>query len=280
MQKKLGKGLDALISEGSQETGKAKQKVEQVGITSIVPNRFQPRKKFNDKEMEDLVRSIEEKGLIQPILVRPVDEGYDLIAGERRWRAAERLKFKKVPAIVRKNITDEESLQLSIVENIQREQLDPIEESNAYQELVNRFGHTLGEVGKVMGKDKSTISNSLRLLTLPKEVQNMLSLGKISTGHAKALLSVSSDEKKKKIARRIIDEALSVRKTEQIVQQLTTIRKPKRIKEKSPEIQDIEDRLREKLGTKVTISHGKKRGKVEIQYYSPEDLNRLLDLIL
>lgn len=280
MEKRLGKGLDALISEGSNNQGKVKEKVEQININEIVPNPYQPRKRFNEEQMDELVESIKGKGLIQPVLVRPVKDGYELIAGERRWRAAEKLELAEVPAIVRKNVSDEESLQLSIIENIQREQLDPIEEAGAYQELVDKFGHTLEDVGLIMGKKKSTVSNSLRLLLLPEEVQHMVSEGKLSAGHAKALLSVPSDEKKKKLARTIIRRGLSVREAEQLVKRLGEKKAPRKTKLKDPEIQHIEGKLREKLGTKVLISHGKKRGKVEIHYYSSEDLNRLLGHLL
>ncbi|MCK5451329.1 MAG: ParB/RepB/Spo0J family partition protein [Candidatus Omnitrophica bacterium] len=276
MGKRLGKGLDALIPETA---NKDKQKVEKIKLTDIVPNPFQPRKRFGEKKMEELVSSVKEKGVIQPILVRPAANGYEIIAGERRWRAAQELQINEIPAIVRTDIDDVNSLEISIIENIQREELNPIEEARAFRELNDKFKHTLEIIGTMMGKDKTTISNSLRLLGLSEDIQFYIEDGDLSAGHAKVLLSVLGDQKRKRIAKTIIEKGLSVRETENLAQK-TSGKTPRTRKIKDPEISSIEEELRHKLGTKINILHGKKRGKIEIQYYSNDDLQRLLHLIL
>jgi len=277
MDKRLGRGLEALIAE----TGgnKSKEKVEKIKLTDIVPNPFQPRKQFAEKAMGDLVNSLREKGIIQPILVRPSGKLFELVAGERRWRAAQELNLNEIPAIVREDIDDASSLELSLIENIQREELNPIEEARAYRELIDQFEYTLDKVGLMMGKNKTTISNSIRLLALSDDIKQKLEDGKISTGHAKALLALSNEYKRSKIAKLIEQKALSVRETENLV---NTINLPKRRtkKFKSPEIVRVEEDLRHKLGTKVKISQGKKRGKIEIQYFSDEDRERLIKFLL
>ncbi|NQT32123.1 MAG: ParB/RepB/Spo0J family partition protein [Candidatus Omnitrophica bacterium] len=276
MEKRLGKGLDALISEDISST---KEKVEKIRLTDIIPNPFQPRKQFDEDKLGELVSSIKEKGVIQPILVRPTTEGYELVAGERRWRAAQKLNFEDVPAIVRSDIDDASSLEISLIENIQREELNSIEEAGAYQELIDKFEYTLDKVGQMVGKDKTTISNSLRLLSLSTDLQQHIIDGQISAGHAKALLSVASENKRRKIARTIINKGISVRETEVLVQRLAEP-KTKTSKIKDPEIAAVEEKLQHKLGTKVNIHQGRKRGKIEIQYFSNEDLQRLLGMIL
>ncbi len=276
MDKRLGKGLDALISE---DVSKGKEKVEKIRTSEIAPNPLQPRKRFSEEKMDELICSIREKGVIQPVLLRPTGGGYELVAGERRWRAAQKLQIEEVPAIIRDDIDDANSLEISLIENIQREELNPIEEANAYQELIGQFEYTLDKVGQMMGKDKTTVSNSLRLLTLPEEIQNYVEEGKISAGHAKAILSITSEQKRKKIAKTIMRKGISVRETEQLVRKLTES-KPKLKRTKEPEIAQIEEALQHKLGTKVTVHKGQKRGRIEIQYFSNEDLQRLLRLIL
>jgi len=276
MEKRLGKGLSALISE---DASKGKEKVETVKLKDIVPNPFQPRKKFNEEKLQELASSIREKGVIQPILVRPAGSGYELVAGERRWRAAQQLNVDEIPVIVRRDISDANSLEISLIENIQREELNAIEEANAYKKLVDAFDYTLDKVGQMMGKDKTTISNSLRLLSLPAEIQGFVEDGKLTAGHARAILSVISDHKRKKIAQTIIRKGISVRETEQLVQRLSETR-TKTKKAKDPEIAQIEEALQHKLGTKVNIIRGKKRGRIEIQYFSNEDLQRLLGILI
>ena len=276
MEKRLGKGLGALISE---DASKPKEKIEKLGLKEIIPNPFQPRKRFGTEKMEELVNSIQEKGVIQPILVRPVEKGYEIIAGERRWRAAQQLEVPEIPAIVRTDIDDANSLEISLIENIQREELNPIEEATAYQELIGKFGYKLDKVGQMMGKNKTTISNSLRLLALSKEIKAYVEEGKISAGHAKALLALPNDQTRKKVANSIIRKGLSVREAEQLVKRLTEA-SPRKRSTKDPETAQLEEVLQHKLGTRVRLIQGKKRGKIEIQYFSNEDLQRLLRMIL
>ncbi len=276
MEKRLGKGLDALIPE---DVGKPKEKVENLKIQDIVPNQFQPRKRFAPDKMEELLSSIREKGVIQPILVRPVQNGYELIAGERRYRAAQELQMKEIPAIVRSNVSDVNSLEISLIENIQRDDLNPIDEANAYRELMDKFEYTLDKIGQMVGRDKTTVSNSLRLLMLSDEVRGYLEEGAITTGHAKALLSLQNERKRKRLAKTIIKKGLSVRQIEEIVSNVTGI-KEKAQKRKDPEFARIEEELQHSLGTKVNIRQGKKRGRIEIQYFSNDDLQRLLRLLL
>ena len=274
MEKRLGKGLEALISS---DPGKNKEKVAKIRLKDIVPNPFQPRKIFKESKMEELVSSIKAKGVIQPVLLRTAQSGFELIAGERRFRAAQELDLEEIPAII-KEIDDVNSLEISLIENIQREELNPIEEAQAYQQLVANFNYTLDKVGLMMGKDKSTISNSLRLLTLEDEIQKDLEDGLISTGHAKVLLSVPSPHKRKRLAQTVIKHGLSVRQVEELVKkEIPSKRKlPKTV---NPEVLKIEESLQHQLGTKVSIQQGKKRGRIEIHFYSTEDLDRLLGLL-
>lgn len=279
MDRRLGKGLGALISD---DLSKSKEKVARVRLKDIVPNPFQPRKQFCNEKMEELVNSIKEKGVIQPVLVRPVGAGYELIAGERRFRAAQELQFEDMPVIVMKNITDGNSLEISLIENIQREELNPVEEAHAYQQLIGKFSYTLDKVGQMMGKDKSTISNSLRLLNLPQQINDYLQEGKLSAGHAKALLSVPNDQKKLRLAETIIRDGLSVRQAEELVKSATAskVQKKKTKQLTDPEVLRVEEDLQHYLGTKVNVKQGKKRGRIEIQYYSDQDLQRLLTIIV
>lgn len=275
-EKRLGKGLEALIvSDGI----KSRERVEKINISSLSPNPFQPRKRFSGNKMEELVNSLREKGIIQPILVRPKGEKYEIIAGERRWRAAQEIGMEEVPVIVRRDIDDANSLEISLIENIQREELNAVEEAAAYKELIDKFEYTLDKVGQMMGKDKTTVSNSLRILSLSREILDLLEEGKISLGHAKALLSIPNEQRRKKIVQTIIKKGLSVRETENIVRRFG-VSLAKEGRKKDPETESVEERLQHKFGTRVVIRHGKKRGRIEIQYFSKEDLDRILRLLL
>ncbi|MBD3380206.1 MAG: ParB/RepB/Spo0J family partition protein [Candidatus Omnitrophica bacterium] len=276
MEKRLGKGLGALITE---DTGKAKQKIENIKLKDIVPNPMQPRKNFGEQKMSELIDSIKEKGVIQPILARKTENGLEIIAGERRWRAAQTLGIEEVPAIVKEGIDDAATLELSLIENIQREELNPVEEAVAYRELGEKYDYTLEKIGQMVGKDKTTISNSLRLLSLSKEILELLEKGAISTGHAKVLLSVTSEHKRRKLAKSIVKNGLSVRETERIAHLVTDIKR-KRTEKKDPDVARVEEELQHRLGTKVRIHQGKKRGRIEIQYYSNDDMKRLLGLLM
>ena len=277
MQKKaLGKGLGALIPEKVEESGES---VLQVAIDKVKPNSLQPRVSFDKKKLDELISSIKEKGVLQPLLVRRRGEGYELIAGERRLRAAKFLEMSEIPVIVR-DIGDVDALEVSLIENIQREELNSIEEAKAYQRLINEFGFTQDTVAKAVGKDRTSISNTIRLLNLPGRAQEMLVEGTITMGHAKALLSLAGEHTIMKVANRIVKKGLSVREAENIVSR----KRSYVVKTDTPKLKDhkvmfYEEELQRVLGTKVNIQHGKKRGKVQIEYYSLDDLARIYNFI-
>lgn len=274
MDKKLGRGLSALIPE----TVDTSEKVSRLKIGSIKPNKYQPRKKFNEEKLRELVESIREKGVIQPVIVRQVDGGYELIAGERRFKAVSKLGYEEIPAIV-KDVSDSDSLQMSLIENIQREELNPIEEAGAYKELLERFNFSQDDISKAVGKDKSTVSNTLRLLALPELVRRYIEDDLITMGHAKAILSLNTEREKIRYAKKVIKKALSVRQIEDLVR--TRFAKGKAAKKiKDSNLSSMEEALQHYFGTRVKIIHGKTRGRIEIQYYSNEDLERILKLIL
>lgn len=276
MEKRLGKGIGALIPEKSAAID-AGEKVSRIKIDSIRPNRSQPRKRFNEEKLKELKNSIREKGIIQPVIVRPVEGGYELIAGERRFRAVRELKYEHIPAIV-KEVSDADSLELSLIENIQREELNPIEEADAYKELMEKFKFSQDEISKAVGKNKSTVSNTVRLLTLPKLIQDYIAGEMISMGHAKAVLSLPTERSKIRFAKRIIRKSLSVRQAEELIKQ--KLQKVGRKKsQKDENLVRLEEDLQHFLGTRVRIIHGKKRGRIEIFYYSNEDLDRILGLV-
>jgi len=275
MEKRLGKGLGALIPE--KITTDTSEKIGEIKVSSIKPNALQPRKKFNNEKLEELKNSIREKGIIQPVVVRTAEDGYELIAGERRFRAVKELGYESIPAIV-KNVSDADSLELSLIENIQREELNPVEEANAYMELVEKFNFSQEEIAKAVGKDKSTISNTVRLLSLPELIQEYIMDEAISMGHAKAILYLPTERSKIRFAKRIIKKNFSVRQAEELIKQ--RLQKPgKKIAEKDEHLASLEESLQHYLGTRVKIIHGKKRGRLEISYYSNEDLDRILGLI-
>ena len=276
MEKRLGKGLEALIPGKTAEEATS-ERISKLKIDTITPNKFQPRKKFADEKLTDLKNSIKEKGIIQPIIVRPVEGGYELIAGERRFRAVKELGYEDIPAIV-KEASDADSLELSLIENIQREELNPIEEACAYLELIEKFKFSQDEISKAVGKDKSTVSNTLRILTLPKLIQEYISDSLISMGHAKAILPLATERAKIRFAKRIMKRNLSVRQTEELIKQRLQ-KTSKRTPEKDEHLARIEEDMQHFLGTRVKVIHGKKRGRIEIFYYSNEDLDRILDLI-
>ncbi len=276
MEKRLGKGLGALIPEKS-AISDAVEKVAKIKISSIKPNKLQPRKKFDSEKLRELKDSIKEKGIIQPVIVRTIEDGYELIAGERRFRAVKELGYDEIPVIV-KEVSDADSLELSLIENIQREELNPVEEANAYMDLIEKFNFSQEEISKAVGKDKSTVSNTLRLLTLPKLIQGYVSENLISMGHAKAILSLPTERPRIRFAKRVIRKNLSVRQTEELIKQ--KLQKPiRKTREKDAHLARIEEELQHHLGTRVKVIQGKKRGRLEIFYYSNEDLDRILDLI-
>jgi len=272
-KKGLGKGLSALIPDSPQ--GDNENGILQLKITEIEANENQPRRKFDEEALASLAESIKEHGIVQPIVVRREGTGYQIVAGERRWRAARIAGLKTVPVVV-KDYSDTQVLEIALIENLQREDLNPIEEANAYKALIDEHSLSQEEIGKRIGKSRSAITNSLRLLNLPSEIIEYLISGKLTAGHARALLAFEDDKKKIEIANRIINENLNVRQVEKLAKEKQKTKKPKI---KSAEICDIEERLRNIFGTKVTITHSKKKGKIEIEYYGIDDLDKILNIL-
>lgn len=293
----LGKGLDLLIPDAVGEA-KAKKQTEEkvpessgertaqetiVKITSVEPNRKQPRKNFDEDALQELSDSIKQVGLIQPILVQDRKDHYEIIAGERRWRAAKMAGLKEIPVIIR-DYSEQEIMEISLIENIQREDLNPIEEAQAYKRLLTEFNLRQDEVAERVSKSRAAVTNSIRLLKLNEKVQQMVVDEMISTGHARALLAVENPEEQYTIAQQVFDERLSVRDVEKLVKNLHRTVKPKKkaVDDKALEAiyQDIEEKLKTRLSTKVTvIPKGEGIGKIEIEFYNHEDLDRLLDII-
>ena len=291
----LGKGLDSLIPnalgetktkkeiavKSKTETTEGKEPQILVKITKVEPNREQPRKNFNEDALQELADSIKQFGLLQPILVQDRKDYYEIIAGERRWRAAKLAGLKEVPVIIR-NYTEQEIVEISLIENIQREDLNPIEEAQAYKRLLTEFHLKQDEVAERVSKSRAAVTNSIRLLKLNEEVQRMVVDEMISTGHARALLAVENPEEQYNLAQRIFDEKLSVRDVEKLVKNLHKPAKPKKVNDKTMQViyQDIEEKLKQKLGRKVIVtSKGEGSGKIEIEFYNHEDLDRLLDVL-
>ena len=276
----LGKGLSALIPPREVvfvDTDKH-EKVMNIAVDNIKTNKYQPRVHFNEEKLNELVKSLKEKGVIQPVLVRKTHDGYELIAGERRLRAAKRLNMSEIPAIV-KEVNDIDMLEISLIENIQREELNPIEEANAFERFITEFNFTQEKIAEALGKDRSTIANTIRLLALPRKIQEHLSKNSITAGHAKVLLSIPTENEQYRVCNLVINKGLSVRETENIVARRTSGAKKREIKHDA-NLTDIANQLQQVLGTRVKISHGKKRGTIQIEYYSLEDLNRILDLVI
>ena len=277
----LGKGLGALIPEFEKEESRT---LLFCGIEEIVPNRSQPRKHFDESKLQELAESIKEKGILEPLIVRRVDGGYELIVGERRWRAAQKAGLKEVPVLV-KEIEGREALEFSLIENLQREDLNPIEEAEAFKRLIEEFNLSQGELATRIGKDRTTIANVLRLLKLPSEIRNHLLQNRITSGHARAILSLETKEKQKELCALIIQKGLSVREAEALAKRWSE--KPKRVvtptkrgSDLESQLSSLQDSLRRHLGTKVHITQKGKRGKIEIEYYSFEDLERIIEAIL
>ena len=282
----LGKGLDSLIPDTIGETKNKKEEKEKessetmVKVTMIEPNRDQPRKNFDEDALMELADSIKQFGLLQPILVQNKDTHYEIIAGERRWRAAKLAGLKEIPVII-KNLTDQELVEISLIENIQREDLNPIEEAQAYKRLISEFHLKQDEVAERVAKSRTAVTNSMRLLKLCDEVQQMLVNEMLTTGHARALLAIEDPEEQYSVAQKVFDDKMSVRDVEKLVKNLHKPEKAQKKEEnKSLEIiyQKIEDRLKETLGRKVSISPKQNgSGKIEIEFYDHEDLDRLLE---
>ena len=252
-----------------------------VEVDRIIPNRFQPRGQF--KDLEGLAASIKENGVIQPVIVTEDQGNYQLVAGERRWRAAQMAGITRIPAILR-NVSDDRKLELALVENIQRQELNPLEEARAYELLLSDLQLTQEEVAKRVGKDRSTITNQLRLLKLPKKIQELIEDGVLNGGHARALLALPDDSRQIEAAEKVVAELLTVREAEELVRKLTSHARPtpRTPVPRDPNVEAAEERLTRTLGTKVRIVEGKKKGtgKIEIDYYTEDELDRLFSLMV
>jgi ParB family chromosome partitioning protein len=324
MQKKaLGRGLDALISSGIARTvavepphvevavrplgspvvaasvsdargvaagtaattpEPAPNGIRYLGIDVIERSRFQPRNDFDPEQLRELANSIKQRGVVQPLLVRPLNGTgrFELIAGERRWRAAREAGLTMIPAIVR-DASDQEALEIALIENLQREDLNPIEEARAYEQLTTQFKLTQEQVAEKVGRSRAAVANAMRLLALPAEVQSWIADNRLSVGHAKAILGLSIAEEQRLVAERVLKRNLTVRETEKLVEQLKGDAKvrARRIGStvKSAQILALEEKLQQKLGTHVAVFHGKKKGRIEIEYYGNDDLTRLLGIL-
>lgn len=275
-EKRLGRGLESLLGREivPVEPAPAGEAVAEAEVELLRPNPLQPREEMSDEDLRDLVESIKANGILQPILVRPAPPGYEIIAGERRWQAAKMAGIRRVPIVVRQ-VDDQDVLTLALIENLQRVDLNPIEKARAFANLLNRFGLTQDEAAKRIGKDRSTIANFLRLLDLPEEVRGHVSRGTITMGHARALLSLTSEFQQIQLCNRIVAEGLSVREVERIVSRRP--RGKRQAFEKDSQIREIEDRLRESLGAKVDLVCGRRGGKIVIHYADADDLQRIIE---
>lgn len=285
----LGRGLSALIPDTYVSAFQAKKPAEsaaqtpngflEVEISKILPNPDQPRSLFNEFRIEELANSIRENGILEPLIVKRKGELFELICGERRLKAAQMLGLQKVPVVV-KDIADESLLELALIENIQREDLNPLEEARAYLRLVEERGHTQEEIAKRVGKDRATIANALRLLRLPDEIRELLLAGMLTQGHARALLALPTESLQKSLAKRIAEENLSVRQVEEIVQKSTGgKRRAKRLRRLDAQILDLESKLEKRLGTQVRIFDHKGKGRIEIRYFSLDQLDHILNVV-
>lgn len=293
-KKGLGKGLSSLFDDGfsdefnslpdfdtNHDSDEEKDAVE-ININLIEPNSDQPRKSFDKEKLEELAKSIKEHGLIQPIIVTQSDNGmYKIVAGERRWRAAKLTDIKKLPAIVRK-YTKEQVAQIALIENLQREDLNPIEEATGYRTLMDEYGMTQEDVGQTIGKSRSAVANSLRLLALEEGIQSYLISGDISGGHARALLSLPDTRQREELLEIILAEGLNVRQAEAMAKKLLKEKKQPEKKEPTAydiQLEEIQSQLSSSFGTKVKITNGRKKGKIEIEYYGSDDLERILNML-
>jgi len=280
--KKKTSGAGAAASKGTNANAEAADEngIAYIDINDIKPNSNQPRKTFDEEKLQELAASIEAHGLIQPIVLRKVKKGYEIVAGERRWRAARIIGIKEVPCIIR-DLSDQENILLAIIENMQREDLNPMEEAEGISQMIEKYGLTQEEVSKSVGKSRPYIANSLRLLKLADEVKNYVSEGKLSAGHARALAAIADEDKQIELAEAAVREGLSVRDMEKLAKQNKSgaakgRRKPR---QKNADVIRVEEDLKEILGTKVNLNQNGKKGKIEIEFYSKDELERLIELL-
>ena len=286
-RKPLGRGLSALLGDAATAptSDVSPHSTSEIDIDLIVPNPEQPRTRFAEQALDELAQSITANGIVQPIVVRPKEGKYEIVAGERRWRASQRAGLRKVPAVI-KEVSDDKLLELALIENIQRQELNPIEEANAYRKLIENIGLTQEQVSERVGRERSLVATSIRLLKLPDDIQKLIEEGKLSAGHGRALLMTDEVTEQRRIARKVIDEGLSVRETERAVKragekgQATENKKVTPVKD--PNVVAAETKLMRRLGTNVKIfpKGNGKAGRLEIEYYSREDLDRIYEMLM
>lgn len=281
MEKKaLGRGLDALLPSTKPVSMMESPDVQHLRINAIVPNRYQPRQSFSSQELADLTTSLKQSGLLQPILVRRKGDGiYELISGERRWRAAKEAGLETIQAVIR-NCGDDEAVVLALVENLQRADLNPMEVARAYHRMMNEFGLTQDIIARRVGCDRSSIANVVRLINLPSEVQQLIESNQLSMGHAKVILGLPGQREQLRVAQLVISKALSVRGTEKLIESSLTGKKRGTKELRRTPWSDVEERLQKRLGTKVMIQKGKRGGKIVIHYFSPPELDGILEMLL
>ena len=277
--KRLGKGIEALINSNKRNKTNSAENITKIVLSKIKPNLNQPRRNFNDEALNELTKSIKEKGIITPITLRRTGNGYEIIAGERRWRAAKKAKLKSIPAYIVNIENNAEMMELALIENVQREDLNPIEEAEGYLVLNSKYKMSHEDIAKSIGKKRVTVSNSLRLLRLPTEIKKSIKSGHISAGHGRALLQLKTDKLIKSIFKKITEESLSVRQVEAIVKKKTINIKKKKVVLREASYRAIENQLIEILGTKVKLKPSRIGGSIEIIYFSNEDLERIIDLV-
>lgn len=286
----LGKGLGALIAEAAPveitRSEKPAEKnepdspdtVKYIKTFDIMPNANQPRKTFDEEKIQDLANSILEHGVIQPIVLRKKDAGYEIVAGERRWRAAIKAGLSEVPCLIRE-LDDEQNMLIAIIENMQREDLNPIEEAEGLNQMIVTYGMTQEQVSKSVGKSRPYITNSLRLLKLPEYVLELISEGKISAAHGRTVITIDDEEARKNLCNRIVKEGLSVRETERLAAEIGKPKKKSAKRVKNPNVSRVEEELKEVLGTKININQKGSKGKIEIEFFSKDELERLIDML-
>ena len=279
--KRLGKGINAIINPGSKKNANSPSRsgVNKVKINIIKPNPDQPRRDFDKKSLEELSLSIKNKGIITPITLRKSGKDYEIVAGERRWRAAKKAKLKSIPAYIIDIKNNSEMMQVALIENIQREDLNAIEEAEGYAILNSKYGLSHDEIANIIGKKRTTISNALRLLKLPPEIRKSIRAGKISAGHGRAILQKKTISAMQVFWKKIINESLSVRAAEALVRPLGKVKKIRKVGVKKGSTKGIEDKLIEIFGTKVNLKPSQVGGSIEIVYFSDDDLDRILDLL-
>lgn len=291
----LGRGLDALFADAVPVSDPLKEEkkqdtqvrteeqsgdaVQYINIHDIMPNANQPRKTFSEEKIEELSKSIKEHGIIQPIVVRKKGKSYEIVAGERRWRAARKAELAKVPCLIRE-LSDEQNMLIAIIENMQREDLNPVEEAEGLNQMIVTFGMTQEQISKGVGKSRPYIANSLRLLKLPEYIKEEMAEGRLSAAHGRTLVTVEDEDVRKALCERIIKEGLSVRETEKLVSEDGKGKKRKpAARTKNPDVARVEAELKEALGTRVTINQNGKKGKIEIEFFSRDELDRLIELL-